>query len=73
MITFRAVLTAAVLLTLSACAENASSVTGPDRAAFNTGHTFGGGNRSDSTTTTTATSEEGAAVGFSGHTFGGGN
>jgi hypothetical protein len=57
MTTFRAFLaTVAVLLTGSACLDNASSVTAPERVDFNTGHTFGGGNRTDSTTTTTASS-----------------
>jgi hypothetical protein len=57
MITFRTFLaTAAVLLTSSACLDDANSVTAPERVDFNTGHTFGGGNRTDSTTMTTASS-----------------
>lgn len=62
---------AAVLL-LGACGQSAS-VTAPESALYDGGHTFGGGNRSDTTTTTTASSGEGAVVNSGGHTFGGGN
>jgi ABC-type glycerol-3-phosphate transport system substrate-binding protein len=67
---FYAAITAAVLL--AACGDGAT-VTAPDQALFDGGHTFGGGNRSDTTTTTTASSGEGAVANSGGHTFGGGN
>jgi hypothetical protein len=76
MTTFRARLAVVLMvaLTVAACSENTSSVTAPEQALYDGGHTFGGGNRSDTTTTTTtATSGEGAVVNGGGHTFGGGN
>lgn len=76
MITLRA-RTAVVLIiaaSVAACGENTQSVTAPEQALYDGGHTFGGGNKSDtSTTTTTAASGEGAVVDGGGHTFGGGN
>ncbi len=55
MVSFRAVLvTATVSLMVAGCVENASSLTAPDSADFNTGHTLGGGNGTDYTTATTA-------------------
>ena len=62
----------ATTLVLGACGQSAS-VTAPDSALYDGGHTFGGGNRSDSTTTAAASSTEDAAVSSGGHTFGGGN
>jgi hypothetical protein len=57
MVSFRGVLvTAVVSLMVAGCAENASSLTAPDGADFNTDPMFGGNNRADSTTTTTANS-----------------
>lgn len=77
MITFRARIVAVITtaLVFAACGEQTASVTAPDNARYDSGHTFGGGNRSDSTTTTTTTasSGEGAAVNSGGFTFGGGN
>lgn len=58
---------------VAACGERSASVTAPDNASYEGGHTFGGGNRSDSTTTTTTSSSEGAVANSGGHTFGGGN
>jgi hypothetical protein len=73
MITLRAriVVAATVALVCAACGQT-SSVTAPDNARFDGGHTFGGGNKSDSVATTTTTSG-GAVVNAGGHTFGGGN
>jgi ABC-type glycerol-3-phosphate transport system substrate-binding protein len=68
----RVVVAVATALVCAACGQSAS-VTVPDNARFDGGHTFGGGNRSDSTTTTTTSSGEGAAVNAGGFTFGGGN
>jgi hypothetical protein len=74
MITFRTarIAVAAIsALVLVACGPSAS-MTAPDNARYDGGHTFGGGNKSDSIMTTTAPG--GGAVGNSGgHTFGGGN
>ena len=72
---FRARVVAAVttVFLVTACGEQSASVTAPDNASYDGGHTFGGGNRSDSTTTTTTPSGEGAVVNSGGHTFGGGN
>lgn len=61
-------------LVLAACGEQSASVTAPDNASYDGGHTFGGGNRSDSTTTTTAPQGGGTVVNSGGgYTFGGGN
>jgi ABC-type glycerol-3-phosphate transport system substrate-binding protein len=71
----RVIATVATAFLVAACGEQSASVTAPDNASYDGGHTFGGGNRSDSTTTTTTTapSGEGAVVNSGGHTFGGGN
>ena len=75
MTTFRARIVATIVLAfaIAACGENSGGVTAPERASYDGGHTFGGGNRTDTTTTTTATSGEAAVVNSGGHTFGGGN
>lgn len=65
--------TIAAMLLLAGCGQSATSVTAPDRPAYDGGYTLGGGHRSsDSTTTTTATSGEGAVV-SGGYTLGGGH
>ena len=72
---FRARTIAAVtmVLVLGACGEQSPSVTAPENASYDGGHTFGGGNRSDSTTTTATSSGGDVAVNGGGFTFGGGN
>jgi hypothetical protein len=74
MITARGRIVAALTtaLVFAACGQT-TSVTAPDNARFDGGHTFGGGNKSDSVATTTTASGEGAVVNSGGHTFGGGN
>ena len=72
---FRARTIAAVttVFVLAACGEQSASVTAPDNASYDGGHTFGGGNRSDTTTTTTTSRGGDAVVNGGGFTFGGGN
>lgn len=62
----------ATTFVLAACGEQPTSVTAPDRAFYDGGYTFGGGNRSD-TTKVTASSGEDAVANSGGYTFGGGN
>lgn len=72
---FRARFAVPVLFTLllAACGHGPTTITAPQDASYDGGHTFGGGNRSDTTMTTTTAAGGSVVAGEGEFKIGGGN